>query len=163
MSIFKFHYPLLISVVIGVFNLIPFFGPIIGAVPTTFLLLIINPMEALGFLVFLIVLQQFDGNILGPKILGETVGISGFWIMISVIVGGGLFGVPGMLLGVPIFAAIYTLVEEGAQIRLKKKAISVDDVAPPTEDSPKEKARKSIKENPIVEKASELLNKGKNK
>ena len=163
LSIFKFHYPLLISVVIGVFNLIPFFGPIIGAVPTTFLLLIINPMEALGFLVFLIVLQQFDGNILGPKILGETVGISGFWIMISVIVGGGLFGVPGMLLGVPIFAAIYTLVEEGAQIRLKKKAISVDDVAPPTEDSPKEKARKSIKENPIVEKASELLNKGKNK
>lgn len=163
LSIFKFHYPLLISVVIGVFNLIPFFGPIIGAVPTTFLLLIINPMEALGFLVFLIVLQQFDGNILGPKILGETVGISGFWIMISVIVGGGLFGVPGMLLGVPIFAAIYTLVEEGAQIRLKKKAISVDDVAPPTEDAPKEKARKSIKENPIVEKASELLNKGKNK
>jgi predicted PurR-regulated permease PerM len=120
-------------------------------------------MEALGFLVFLIVLQQFDGNILGPKILGETVGISGFWIMISVIVGGGLFGVPGMLLGVPIFAAVYTLVEEGAQIRLKKKAISVDDVAPPTEDAPKEKTRKSIKENPIVEKASELLNKGKNK
>ena len=163
LSIFKFHYPLLISVVIGVFNLIPFFGPIIGAIPTTFLLLIINPMEALGFLVFLIVLQQFDGNILGPKILGETVGISGFWIMISVIVGGGLFGVPGMLLGVPVFAAIYTLIEEGAQIRLKKKAISVDDVSPPPEDAPAERARKSIRENPIVEKASELLNKGKNK
>ena len=164
LSIFKFHYPLLISVVIGVFNLIPFFGPVIGAIPTTFLLLIINPMEALGFLVFLIVLQQFDGNILGPKILGETVGISGFWIMISVIVGGGLFSVPGMLLGVPIFAAIYTLIEEGAMIRLKKKAISVDDVTPPPEDdAPKERTRKSIRENPIVEKASELLNKRKNK
>lgn len=164
LSIFKFHYPLLISVIIGVFNLIPFFGPIIGAIPTAFLLLIINPMEALGFIVFLIVLQQFDGNILGPKILGETVGISGFWIMISVIVGGGLFGVPGMLLGVPVFAAIYTLVEEGAYNRLKKKAISVDDVAPPVDEEPPKKAqKKSIKENPIVEKASELINKGKNK
>ena len=162
LSIFKFHYPLLISVVIGVFNLIPFFGPIIGAIPTTFLLLIINPMEALGFLVFIIVLQQFDGNILGPKILGETVGISGFWIMLSVIIGGGLFKVPGMLLGVPIFAAIYTLIEEGAMNRLKKKAISADDVAPPVEED-SAKARMSIKDNPIVEKASELLNKSKNK
>ena len=163
LSIFKFHYPLLISVIIGVFNLIPFFGPIIGAIPTAFLLLIINPMEALGFIVFLIVLQQFDGNILGPKILGETVGISGFWIMISVIVGGGLFGVPGMLLGVPVFAAIYTLVEEGAYNRLKKKAISVDDVAPPLDEKTPKAHKKSIKENPIVEKASELINKGKNK
>ncbi len=162
LSIFRFHYPLLISVIIGVFNLIPFFGPIIGAIPTTFLLLIINPMEALGFLVFLIVLQQFDGNILGPKILGESVGISGFWIMISVIIGGGLFGVPGMLLGVPIFAAIYTLVDEGTQRRLKKKQISADEIAPRSEDD-LPKAHKSFKENPIVEKASKLINKGKNK
>lgn len=162
LSIFRFHYPLLISVIIGVFNLIPFFGPVIGAVPTTFLLLIINPMEALGFLVFLIVLQQFDGNILGPKILGESVGISGFWIMISVIIGGGLFSVPGMLLGVPIFAAIYTLVQEGAERRLQKKAISADDIAPPVEgDAPK--AHKSIKDSAIFEKASKLINKGKNK
>ena len=163
LSIFRFHYPLLISVIIGVFNLIPFFGPIIGAVPTTFLLLIINPMEALGFLIFIIVLQQFDGNILGPRILGETVGISGFWIMVSVIVGGGLFSVPGMLLGVPVFAAVYTLVEEGALRRLKKKDISADDVAPAyKEDDPKPKS-KSLKDNPLFGKASELLNKGKNK
>lgn len=166
LSIFRFHYPLLISVVIGVSNLIPFFGPIIGAIPTTFLLLIINPMEALWFLIFIILLQQFDGNILGPKILGETVGISGFWIMVSVIVGGGLFGVPGMLLGVPFFAAVYTLVEEGASRRLKKKEISADDVAPPVEDDPPKPPKgtvKSFKESPILEKASELLNKGKNK
>lgn len=163
LSIFKFHYPLLISVIIGVFNLIPFFGPIIGAIPTAFLLLLINPMEALGFIIFLIVLQQFDGNILGPKILGETVGISGFWIMVSVIVGGGLFGVPGMLLGVPIFAAIYTLVEEGAERRLKKKEISANDIAPPVEEPPKKKAHKSLKESAIIGKASELINKGKNK
>lgn len=163
LSIFRFHYPLLISVIIGVFNLIPFFGPIIGAIPTTFLLLIINPMEALGFVVFIIVLQQFDGNILGPKILGETVGISGFWIMVSVIVGGGLFGVPGMLLGVPVFAAIYTLVEEAAERRLQKKEISASDIAPDYhEDNPKPKPKK-LKDNPIIGKASELLNKGKNK
>lgn len=163
LSIFRFHYPLLISVIIGVFNLIPFFGPIIGAVPTTFLLLIINPMEALGFLVFIIVLQQFDGNILGPKILGETVGISGFWIMVSVIVGGGLFGVPGMLLGVPVFAAVYTLVEESASRRLEKKQLSANDIAPALkEDIPKHKS-KNLKDNPIIGKASELLNKGKNK
>lgn len=161
MYIFRFHYPLLISFIIGVFNLIPFFGPIIGAVPTIFLLLIIDPWEALGFAVFLIVLQQFDGNILGPKILGETVGISGFWIMVSVIVGGGLFGVPGMLLGVPIFAAIYTLIDEGVLRRLKKKQIAADDVAPPVGDDPPKPPHKGIKDNPIVEKASELINKGK--
>lgn len=161
LSIFRFHYPLLISVIIGVFNLIPFFGPIIGAIPTTFLLLIINPMEALGFVVFLIVLQQFDGNILGPKILGETVGISGFWIMISVIVGGGFFGVTGMLLGVPMFAAIYTLVEEGAERRLKKKQISADDVAPPVEDEYPKTPSKSLKDSHFIEKASELINKSK--
>lgn len=160
LSIFRFHYPLLISVIIGVFNLIPFFGPIIGAIPTAFLLLIINPMEALGFIIFIIVLQQFDGNILGPKILGETVGISGFWIMVSVIVGGGLFGLPGMLLGVPIFAAIYTLVEEGAERRLKKKALSANDVAPEAaEDSPEKKSNESS----LLEKASELFKNKKSK
>ena len=164
LTIFRFHYPLLISVIIGVFNLIPFFGPVIGAIPSAFLLLIINPMEALGFIVFLIILQQFDGNILGPKILGETVGISGFWIMISVIVGGGLFGVPGMLLGVPFFAAIYTLIEEGAVQRLRKKQISADDIVPEPEEPPKApKKSLKIKDNPILEKASELINKGKNK
>lgn len=164
LSIFRFHYPLLISVIIGVFNLIPFFGPIIGAIPTAFLLLIINPMEALGFIVFIIVLQQFDGNILGPKILGETVGISGFWIMVSVIVGGGLFGLPGMLLGVPIFAAIYTLVEEGAQRRLKKKQLSANDVAPEVvEDYPEDTQKPKSKEPSLLEKASELFNNKKGK
>ena len=121
MSIFRFHYPLLISFLVAVCNLIPFFGPVIGAVPSLLLLLIINPWEALGFLVFIVILQQIDGNILGPKILGESVGISGFWIMVSVIVGGGLFGLPGMLLGVPVFAAIYTLVSDGVNNRIKKK------------------------------------------
>lgn len=122
LSIFKFDYSLLISVIVGVTNMIPFFGPIIGAVPCAFLLLIIDPIEALWFVVFIFGLQQFDGNILGPKILGETVGISGFWILVSVIIGGGLFGVPGMILAVPVFAVIYTLIEEGVEVRERKKA-----------------------------------------
>ena len=122
MSIFRFDYPLLISVIIGVSNLIPFFGPFIGGIPSAVLLLLINPMEALWFVIFLFVLQQFDGNILGPKILGESVGISGFWIMVSVIVGGGLFNIVGMVLGVPFFAAIYTLVSEAVISRNAKKA-----------------------------------------
>lgn len=121
LSIFKFDYALLISVVVGITNVIPFFGPIIGAVPCGFLLLLIDPMQCLWFIVFVFILQQFDGNILGPKILGETVGISGFWILFSVIVGGGLFGLPGMLLGVPVFAVIYTLIDEGVTKRLKDK------------------------------------------
>ena len=121
LSIFHFHYPLLISFIVGVMNMIPFFGPIIGAVPCALLLLLIDPLEALWFVVFIVVLQWFDGNILGPKVLGETVGISGFWIMVSVIVGGGLFGVPGMILGVPVFAAVYVLVREGVNLRLNKK------------------------------------------
>ncbi len=135
LMIFRFDYALLISVIVGVTNIIPFFGPIIGAIPCTFLLLIIDPKEALFFLIFVIVLQQFDGNILGPKILGETVGMSGFWILVSVIVGGGLFGVVGMALGVPVFAVIYTLIEEGVQVREKRKAAKeklqqIDDESP---------------------------------
>lgn len=122
MSIFRFDYPLLISVIIGVSNLIPFFGPFIGGIPSAVLLLLINPMEALWFVIFLFVLQQFDGNILGPKILGESVGISGFWIMVSVIVGGGLFSIVGMVLGVPFFAAIYALISEAVDSRNAKKA-----------------------------------------
>ncbi len=121
LSIFKFDYALLISVVVGITNVIPFFGPIIGAIPCGFLLLLIDPIQCLWFIVFVVILQQFDGNVLGPKILGETVGISGFWILFSVIVGGGLFGLPGMLLGVPVFAVIYTLIDEGVTKRLKDK------------------------------------------
>lgn len=121
LTIFKFDYALLISVIVGVTNVIPFFGPFIGAIPCAFLLLLIDPIQCFWFIIFVIILQQFDGNFLGPKILGDTVGISGFWILFSVLIGGGLFGVMGMLLGVPVFAVIYTLVSEGVFNRLKKK------------------------------------------
>lgn len=121
LSIFKFDYPLLISVVVGITNIIPFFGPIIGAVPCALLLLLIDPIQCFWFVVFIVILQQIDGNIITPKILGETIGISGFWVLFSVILGGGLFGLPGMLLGVPVFAVIYTLMDEGVTKRLKTK------------------------------------------
>lgn len=124
MSIFKFDYAVLISVIVGVTNVIPFFGPFIGAIPSAFLLLIVNPIQCIWFIIFIFVLQQFDGNILGPKILGETVGLSSFWILFSVLVAGGLFGITGMLLGVPVFAVIYTLIEDAVNLRLKKKAIA---------------------------------------
>lgn len=134
LSIFKFDYALLISVIVGVTNVIPFFGPFIGAIPCAFLLLLIDPIQCFWFIIFVLILQQFDGNVLGPKILGDTVGISGFWILFSVIVGGGLFGVVGMLLGVPVFAVIYTLVTEGVISRLKKKhslLVNKDDTSYP--------------------------------
>lgn len=125
MSIFKFDYALLISFVIGITNIIPVFGPFIGAIPSAFLLLIINPIECLWFILFIIVLQQLDGNLIGPKILGNQIGISSFWIMFSVIIGGGLFGVLGMILSVPIFAVIYTMLGEDVNSRLRKNKVAV--------------------------------------
>lgn len=139
LSIFKFDYALLISVIVGVTNVIPFFGPFLGAIPCALLLLFIDPLQCFWFIIFVIVLQQFDGNVLGPKILGETVGISGFWILFSVLIGGGLFGLPGMLLGVPVFAVIYTLIDEGVTKRLQakrsllKKAVVLEEATDDTE------------------------------
>ena len=109
LTIFRFDYALLISVIVGVTNIIPFFGPFIGAIPSAFLLLMINPKECFWFVVVIITLQQIDGNIIGPKIIGDKIGISGLWILFSVIVGSGLFGIAGMLLGVPAFVVIYNL------------------------------------------------------
>lgn len=118
--------PLLISVIIGVTNIIPFFGPFIGAVPTTILILLVDPLKALSFLVFILLLQQFDGNILGPKILGDSTGISSFWVLFSILLFGGVFGFVGMIIGVPTFAVIYNLFSEWISFRLAKKDLSVN-------------------------------------
>lgn len=127
LKIFGFEYAALISIVVGITNVIPFFGPIIGAIPCFFLLLIVNPVQALWFVVFALLLQQFDGNILGPKILGSAIGINGFWVMFGVIVGGGLFGFPGMILGVPVFAVLYCVFGELVNNKLKKRSYAVGD------------------------------------
>ena len=124
----KMPYALLISVIIGVTNIIPFFGPFIGAIPSALILLMVNPWSALWFVVFIIVLQQFDGNYLGPKILGNSTGLPAMWVLISIVVGGGLFGFPGMLLGVPTAAVLYTLVSDFIENRLHKKGLTNADI-----------------------------------
>jgi predicted PurR-regulated permease PerM len=113
-------YALLVSVIVGVTNIIPFFGPFIGAVPSAFIILMVSPIKCLVFVIFVIVLQQVDGNIIGPKILGSTVGINGFWVMFSIILGAGLFGFWGMLLGVPVFVVIYAAINGHVERKLKR-------------------------------------------
>ena len=110
--IFKFPSALLVSVIIGVTNVIPFFGPFIGAIPATLLILIQNPIKALWFVLFVLVLQQVDGNIIGPKILGNTTGLSSFWVLFSILLFGGLWGFVGMIVGVPLFAVIYDVIKK---------------------------------------------------
>ncbi|MBU9743649.1 AI-2E family transporter [Lachnospiraceae bacterium ASD3451] len=100
-------YGMLVSVIVGVTNIIPFFGPYIGAIPSALLILMADPMQCVYFIIFIIVLQQFDGNILGPKILGGSTGLSSFWVLVSILLGGGLFGIVGMFIGVPLFAVLY--------------------------------------------------------
>ena len=119
MVLFRIEYPLLISVIVGVTNIIPFFGPFIGAIPSVLILLIVNPLSALWFLVFILILQQIDGNVIGPFILGDYVGLSPFWIMLAIMVGSGLFGFAGMLLSVPLFALVYAIVRATVEARLK--------------------------------------------
>jgi predicted PurR-regulated permease PerM len=122
----KMPYPVLIAVVVGVTNVIPVFGPFIGAIPCLIILVVIDPWSALKFLIFILILQQFDGNLLGPKILGGSLGLPTLWIMFAIIVGGSLFGIPGMVVGVPIFSVLYTLIRDWINASLKKKEIKME-------------------------------------
>ena len=110
--IFKFPNPLLIAAIVGITNIIPFFGPFIGAVPSTFLILIEDPIKALWFVLFVLVLQQLDGNIIGPTILGDRTGLSSFWVLFTIILFGGLWGIVGMIIAVPLFAVIYDTIKK---------------------------------------------------
>lgn len=120
-TIFRFPNALLVSAVVGITNVIPFFGPIIGAVPSTLLILIESPIKALWFVVFVLALQQLDGNVIGPKILGDRTGLSSFWVLFTIILFGGLWGVFGMVIGVPLFAVIYDTVKKLVRRGLDKK------------------------------------------
>lgn len=126
LNFMKMPYVLLVSVIIGVTNVIPFFGPFIGAIPSAFLILLVSPKQCLYFVIFIFLLQQFDGNILGPKILGDSTGLSSFWVLFSILLFGGLFGFVGMIIGVPTFAVIYRLTMELTTGLLKKKQLSAD-------------------------------------
>ena len=125
LSFMKMPYTLLVSVIVGVTNVIPFFGPFIGAIPSAFLILLVSPIQCLYFLIFILLLQQFDGNILGPKILGDSTGVSSFWVLFSILLFGGLFGFVGMIIGVPTFAVIYRLIGDLINSKLRKRKLSV--------------------------------------
>lgn len=123
LSIFKMPYTLLISVIVGVTNIIPFFGPFIGAIPSFIIILFVSPIKALWFLLIIFIIQQLDGNVIGPKILGDSIGISAFWILFSILVAGKFLGLVGMVIGVPLFAVIYSIIKEVVENRLSKKGL----------------------------------------
>lgn len=125
-SILNMPYPVLIAVIIGVTNVIPFFGPFIGAIPSAFIILMDNPYKVIWFVIFILVLQQFDGNILKPKILGTTTGLETFWVLFAILVGGGLFGFVGMFLGVPLFSIIYALIKKFINRKLEAKKLPIE-------------------------------------
>ena len=140
-------YAMLVSVIIGVTNIIPYFGPFIGAIPSILLILLVNPLQALYFSIFILALQQLDGNVIGPKILGDSTGLSAFWVVFSVTFFGGMFGFVGMLIGVPTFAVIYNLISRFAAYCLHKKGMPTNTEAyaspeRPLVDKPKSKRQK---------------------
>lgn len=124
LSIMNMPYTVLMSAIIGVTNIIPFFGPFIGAVPCVILVLLVNPIQCVYFVIYILLLQQFDGNILGPKILGDSTGLPSFWVLFSILLFSGIFGFVGMIIGVPTFAVMYSLIKELVEYLLKKKKLS---------------------------------------
>ena len=123
-SLLRVPYATLISVIVGVTNMIPFFGPIIGAVPCVLLVLMEEPVKSLYFAIFIVVLQQFDCNILDPKIVGKKIGLPAFWELFACLLGGGLFGIVGMVIGVPLFAVLYSIIAEMVEKKLRNQDLS---------------------------------------
>lgn len=126
LKITKMPYTTLISFIIGVTNIIPFFGPFIGAIPSFFIILFVSPVKALWFLLIVVIIQQIDGNIIGPKILGDSLGISAFWILFSLLVAGKIFGFIGLIIGVPMFVFIYSVIKDVVEERLRVKGLPVE-------------------------------------
>jgi hypothetical protein len=126
MTIFRMPYALLVSVIVGVTNVIPVFGPYIGAIPSALLILLVSPVQALYFIILVAILQQVDGNIIGPAILGESTGLSAFWVLFSILFFGGFWGIVGMLVGCPLFAVIYTIAKDFINYCLEKRKLSTD-------------------------------------
>ncbi|MGL5314728.1 MAG: AI-2E family transporter [Peptostreptococcaceae bacterium] len=123
LTVTKMPFTILVSVIIGITNIIPFFGPFLGAIPSVIIIMFVSPVKALWFILIIIIIQQLDGNIIGPKILGDSIGISAFWILFSILVAGKLLGLAGMIIGVPLFAIIYSIVKEVVEARLAKKGL----------------------------------------
>ncbi len=127
-SLLSLPYTPLVSVIVGVTNIIPFFGPFLGAIPSAFLILLVSPVKCLYFVIFVLALQQLDGNIIGPKILGGSTELPSFWVIVAILIGGGFASVLGMFLGVPVFACFYSLVNYYSAKLLKNKGVESDDV-----------------------------------
>lgn len=126
LSIMRMPYALLVSVIVGVTNVIPFFGPYLGAVPSAILIMLASPLQGVYFIIFILILQQIDGNIIGPAILGESTGLSSFWVVFAILVGGGLFGILGMIIGVPAFAVIFYVLRKAVNYILRRKRLPED-------------------------------------
>ncbi len=166
-TLLKMPFAVLVSVVVGVTNIIPVFGPYIGAVPCIFIITIVDPLKGLYFLIFIILLQTFDGNILGPKILGDSTGLPPFWVVFSIVLGGGLFGVAGMVIGVPLFAVIYYLLNETVRYRLSKSGLPVETedyieetieyIAPIEDEKTQEEGEDTVKKKELLIKLDELV------
>jgi len=149
MLLLRMPYSALIAVVVGVTNVIPMIGPLIGAVPCALILIFISPIKCLIFIAYIIILQQIDGNIIGPKVLGNTTGLSGFWILFALLFFGSLFGFWGMMLGVPFFSLIYTVIKYLVSKKLSARELPVD-----TEDYEK-LDRIDVQTNKMIEKNGE--------
>lgn len=125
-NIFGIEFAPLIAVVVGVTNIIPVFGPFIGAIPCLLILVFVNPFDALKFLILIIAIQQVDGNIIGPKILGKSIGVSALWVLVAIVIGGDLLGVVGMVVGVPTFATFYGLLRQFTAWCLERRGIDAE-------------------------------------
>ena len=125
-TIFGIEFAPLIAVVVGITNIIPVFGPFIGAIPCLLILVFVNPFDALKFLILIIAIQQVDGNIIGPKILGKSIGVSALWVLVAIVIGGDLLGVVGMVVGVPTFATCYGLLRQFTAWCLERRGIDAE-------------------------------------
>lgn len=128
MSIFRMPYALLISTIIGVTALVPIFGALIGTIPSVFIIFMVNPMTAIWFIVLIIVIQQIEGNLIYPMVVGNSIGLSAIWVLFAITVGGSTFGVLGILIGIPLFGVIYTVFSSVTNKRLKEKNIKIEDI-----------------------------------
>ncbi len=162
MKLFRMDFAAVISIIVGVTNIIPVFGPFIGAVPGIIILLFFEPIQALWFLILIIIIQQLDGNFIGPTILGDSIGISALWVLFSIVIGGDLFGLVGMVVGVPVFATIYSLIKELAEWCLRSRGLDHNGqplAPPPVQEAPAPAAPVPA---PAVEKAIPRKNRKRN-
>ena len=123
LTIVKMPYTILVSFIVGITNIIPFFGPFIGAIPSAIIIFFVSPIKSLWFIVIIFIIQQIDGNIIGPKILGDSLGISAFWILFSLLVAGKMFGFIGLVIGVPLFVLVYSIIKDIIENRLDRKGL----------------------------------------